>query len=125
MLKMKKSFWALFILLLAALPAAGGNPKVDGDRISCRAMEVFVSKPLGVTAVLFHQSDKADGPRLGELLLAHTGEQVEIETPDGKRHAATVERVKSCFGRGLLLFATKEAELAANQDFVVQFSAPK
>ena len=122
---MKKYFCALFIFLLALLSAAAANPKPDNGAISCRTMEVFVSAPLGVTAVVFHQSDKADGPRLGKLLLAHTSEQVEFETPDGKKHTATVERVKSCFGRGLLLFRTREAELSANQDFVVHFSPPK
>ncbi|MGE5326807.1 MAG: hypothetical protein ACM3NO_07190 [Deltaproteobacteria bacterium] len=122
---MKKSLFALFVFVLAAIPVTGARATKDGERISCRAMEVFVSEPLGVTAVIFHQSDKADGPRLGELLLAHTGEQVEFETPDGKQHAATVERVKSCFGRGLLLFAAKEANLTPNQDFAVHFPAPK
>jgi hypothetical protein len=123
--KMKKIFFAFFISMLFANPAAAAGQKPKGNRITCRAMEVFVSQPLGVTAVIFHQSEKSDGPRLGELLLAHTGEQVEFETPDGKKHAATVERVKNCFGRGLLLFRTEEAGISANQDFVVHFAAPK
>ena len=122
---MKKTPFALFIFLLAANFAAGAGEKPNDDRVSCQAMEVFVSEPLRVTAVVFHQSDKADGPRLGRLLLAHTGEQVQFETPDGKKHKATVERVKSCFGRGLLLFRTEESELSANQDFVLHFAAPR
>ena len=85
-------------------------------------MEVFQAERLGATAVIFHQSDKADGPRLGELLLAHSGEDVVFETRDGHAHSATVARVKSCFGRGLLLFATRDAQLAADDDFVLRFS---
>jgi hypothetical protein len=114
-----------FAVLMILIPAAAAQRETEGETITCRAMEVFVAKPLGATAVIFHQRDKADGPRLGELLLAHTGEEVEFETPDGKSHPATVERVKSCFGRGLLLFATKEAKLAAKDEFVLHFSVSK
>jgi hypothetical protein len=112
-----------FVLFLA-LPVGAQTLAAKGT-ITCRAMEVFVSQPLGVTAVIFHQSNTADGPRLGELLLAHTGEEVEFETPDGRQHAATVERVRSCFGRGLLLFESKEGTLAAKKDFVLHFSVTK
>jgi hypothetical protein len=113
----------LTVLLLVSMSAVGAQKKDTEGAITCRAMEVFVSQPLGVTAVIFHQSDKADGPRLGELLLAHTGEEVEFETSDGRWHQATVERVKSCFGRGLLLFHTTEGKLEAKEDFVVHFIA--
>jgi hypothetical protein len=84
-------------------------------------MEVFVAERLGATAAIFHQSDKADGPRLGELLLAHSGAEVEFETPDGRRHPAKVVRMKSCFGRGLLLFAARDAKLAEEEDFILRF----
>lgn len=110
-------------LLLA--PAAVAQKESSKDTVTCRAMEVFVAGPIGATAVIFHQRDKADGPRLGELLLAHTGQQVEFETADGRKHPATVERVKSCFGRGLLLFRSSEAKLAAKGDFVLHFAAKK
>jgi hypothetical protein len=120
----KHCFALLGIFLLPASAARAQNAPAQGT-VACRAMEVFESKQLGTTAVIFHQSDKVDGPRLGELLAAHSGEEVEFETSDGRRHAATVERVKSCFGRGLLLFSTKEAKLAAKEDFVLHFSAKK
>jgi hypothetical protein len=122
---MTKKFSILLGLCFLLAPAASAQKKAGEGTITCRAMEVFVAEPLGTTAVIFHQSDKADGPRLGELLLAHSGEQVEFETPDGQRHSATVERVKSCFGRGLLLFSTKEAKLAAKDDFVLHFSVKR
>ncbi len=80
-----------------------------------------MAERVGATAVIFHQRDKAEGPRLGELLLAHSGEEVEIETRDARRHRATVARLKSCFGRGLLLFATGEAKLREKDEFVLRF----
>lgn len=84
-------------------------------------MEVFVAEEAGATAVLFHQRDRADGPVVGEFILVHRGERVEFETADGKRHRATLFRVKSCFGRGLLLFSSGEAKLAEHDDFVLRF----
>jgi len=89
--------------------------------VNCRMMEVFVAEQVGAKAVVFHQRDKADGPRLGELLLAHSGDEVEFETRDGRWHRATVARMKSCFGRGLLIFAATEAKLAEKEDFVLRF----
>lgn len=119
---MKTKYHAIVGVFLLLAPVAVAQKKAEGGTITCRAMEVFVADRIGATAVIFHQRDKADGPRLGGLLLAHSGEEVEFETSDGHRHRATVARVKSCFGRGLLLFAAKDIKLAANDDFVLHFS---
>jgi hypothetical protein len=125
---MTKRYFVLACLLLVLAPLAGAQgikKEIADGPITCRAMEVFEAQRIGATAVIFHQRDKADGPRLGELLMAHSGEEVEFVAADGQRHTATVARVKSCFGRGLLLFATKEAKLAAKDDFVLHFSVKK
>jgi hypothetical protein len=119
---MTKNYLVLLGLFLLLAPAAGAQKEAKEGTITCRAMEVFVADRVGVTAVIFHQQDKADGPRLGQLLLAHTGQQVEFETANGREHRATLERIKSCFGRGLLLFRTSEAKLAAKEDFVLHFA---
>lgn len=116
----EKSF-VLLGLILSLAPAAGAQKEVAQGTIACRAMEVFVAERIGATAIIFHQRDKVDGPRLGELLMAHSGEEVEFETRDGRWHRATVVRMKSCFGRGLLLFAAGEATLAAKDEFVLRF----
>ncbi len=122
---MPKKLCVLLAFLMSLVPALAAQKAAEQETINCRAMEVFESKQLATTAVIFHQRDKADGPRLGALLLAHSGEEIEFETPDGKIHPATVGRVKSCFGRGLLLFASKEAKLDAKDDFVIHFAAKK
>jgi hypothetical protein len=109
-------------LLLLLVPSVLAQKEAGRETVNCRVMEVFVAERLGATAVIFHQRDKADGPRLGELLLAHSGEEVEFETRGGGRHRATVGRIKSCFGRGLLLFQASEAKLAANDEFVLRFA---
>src|SRR6266404_5620921 len=79
------------------------DTKSSPPGIACRVMEVFGADRASVHAIIFHRRDKADGPRLGESLLKHSGEEIEFETTDGERHRADVFRVKSCFGRGLLL----------------------
>lgn len=118
---MSKKTFVLAGLFLLFAAAAAAQKEAGQESIQCRVMEVFVAGRLGATAVIFHQRDKADGPRLGELLQAHSGEEVEFETRDGQWHRATVVRLKSCFGRGLLLFAVGEAKLAAKDDFVLHF----
>lgn len=101
---------------------ASPQPEEPGALIvTCRTMEVFVAKWWGASVLIFHQRDKADGPKLGELLKKYTGQEVEFETGDGKRHRATVERIKSCFGRGLLIFAADEASLEVKEDFILHF----
>lgn len=124
---------ASLLLLLASAAVAQNANKTQAPAptsaappaITCSVMEAFNSHSSGATAVIFHQRDKADGPVLGELLLAHSGEEAEFETADGKRHRATVFRVKSCFGRGLLLFPSSEAKLAEHDDFVLRFPGRK
>ena len=122
--QMKKKALVFFGLILFALSAFAQKATPE-ETINCRAMEVFVAKKVGATAVIFHQRDKADGPRLGQLLLAHSGEEVEFQRPDGRWHRATVMRMKSCFGRGLLLFAAGEAKVAVQDDFVLRFPSSK
>jgi hypothetical protein len=84
-------------------------------------MEAVLIERLGTSVAIFHQRDKADGQRLGELLLVHSGEEMEFETRDGRRHRATVIRLKSCFGRGLLLFSATRSELVEKEDFQLRF----
>lgn len=118
----KKTFVVIGLFLLLA-PAAFAQKEPGRKTIDCRVMEVFVVDRLGATAVIFHQRDQADGPRLGELLLANAGAEVEFKTGDGRWHHATVARMKSCFGRGLLLFAAREAKLAEKDDIVLRFQS--
>ena len=95
--------------------------KVDPLTVNCRTMEIFVAERPGASVVIFHQRDKADARKLSELLQKYASLEVEFETGDGKRHRATVGRLKSCFGRGLLIFAPDEANLGVKEDFILRF----
>lgn len=127
---LKKTLVCAFMFLsfspaaMAQTGAGAGSSqpeKLDALIVNCRTMEVFVAKSRGASVVIFHQRDIADGPNLGELLQKYTGQEVEFETGDGKHHHATVERIKSCFGRGLLIYASDDANLEAKEDFVLHF----
>jgi len=98
----------------ATVTKAGNGP------IICSVMEAFEEGRLGVRAIVFHHRDKADGPRLGSLLLTHSGEEMELETTGGRRYRATVFRVKSCFGRGLVLVPTSKLKLGEHDEFTLR-----
>ena len=97
-----------------------GVAKAGSGPIICRVMEAFDEGKLGVRAIVFHQRDKADGPRLGSLLLAHSGEEMELGTAGGRRYRATVFRVRSCFGRGLVVVPTSKLMLGENDEFTLR-----
>ena len=94
--------------------------KAANGPIVCSVVEAFEEGRLGVRAVVFHQRDKADGPRLGSLLLAHSGKEIELETTDGRRYRATVFRIKSCFGRGLVLVPASKLKLGEHDEFTLR-----
>jgi hypothetical protein len=84
-------------------------------------MESFDETKLGVAASIFHQRNKTDGPLLGSLLLAHTGQEMELRVRSGQTYRATIFRVKSAFGRGLVLLPTNEVRLRAGDEFTLRF----
>jgi hypothetical protein len=78
---------------------------------------------LGVRAIIFHQRNKADGPRLGSLLLAHSGQEMELEATGGQRYRGAVFRVKSAFGRGLVLVPVSKLKLGKSDEFTLRLPA--
>jgi len=86
-------------------------------------MEAHTSDRNGITIVIFHQRDSADAVRLSEMIHALDGKSVRFEKADAKPHSATLFRLKSCFGRGLLLFPASSAQIAAGDEFELQVPA--
>jgi len=125
---MRRHFMPIALAMALVVPILGpssakaqtaGNGAENGP-IICSVMEAFEEGRLGVRAIVFHQQNKADGPRLGALLLAHSGEEVELETTGGQRCRATVFRMKSAFGRGLVLVPTNRLRLAQHDEFTLR-----
>lgn len=114
----------LALLLTWTKSSATPAPRPQAANVvACRVMEAHASAELRVVTVVFHQKDKKEAPRLGALLGKHSGASVEFQTADGVWHRAQVFRLKSCFGRGLLVFAAGEAQLAERKDFGLKFPA--
>ncbi len=116
--------WIILVALsvLVAHPTPG-LPPTSARVVACRVLEVHTSPELHVTLVLFHQQDEKERARLGTLLRRHSGASVEFQTADGAWHTASVLRLKSCFGRGLLLFSAGTAELREKEEFLLRFSS--
>ena len=95
------------------------NPRV----VACRVLEAHTSVDPAVSVVVFHQRDKADAQRLGALLLrAVDGGAVEFQSSEGGAwQPGSVVRLKSCFGRGLLILPGGAALPAERSTFLVRF----
>ena len=126
---LKRPFATIALATVLVIPISDPSPgapvqasatKAWSGPIACSVMEAFEEGRLGVCAIIFHQRDKVDGPRLGALLLTHSGEAMELETVGGGRYRATVFRVKSCFGRGLVLVPKAKLKLGEQDEFTLR-----
>jgi len=118
----------LIALLGAAVlcPAVPGavrqSESANASTIACRVLEAHASAAPAATAVIFHQQNKADQERLGSLLRAHSGEGADIQIANGNWTAVTVFRLKSCFGRGLLLLPAGGPLIKDDSTFLMRFA---
>jgi len=117
--------FALLLIITASgtsrsIQLANAATKSANGPVICTVIEAFEEGKLGVRAIIFHQRDKADGPRLGSLLMAHSGQAMILETAAGQRYRATVFRVRSCFGRGLALVPTSKLKLGTHDVFTLR-----
>lgn len=96
-----------------------------GPTISCRVIESAASAQSHVRLAIFHYANAADRARLGELLRKYDDSTVHFQTSDGSWRSATLSRLKTCFGRGLLVYSASGPALAAKQNFILRFPASK
>jgi len=94
----------------------------DAGTIACRALEAHTDDELKVTVVVFHQRDEAQRSQLATLLREHSGAMVEVQSGDGAWRRARLVRLKSCFGRGLLMLAAP-APFSDRAEFVLRWPA--
>jgi len=100
-------------------------PEQNARVVVCKALEAHTSKEPAATVVVFHQNDAVDASRLKSLLhRVDEGATVEFQIAGSEEwHHATVARLKSCFGRGLLILPSSAAAPAAGGVFLVRFPA--
>jgi len=96
---------ALLLMAPVLLKSQSTLRNADATTIACRALEAHTDDALKVTVVVFHQRDDAERSQLAALLREHSGEMVEVQGSDGGWHRARMVRMRSCFGRGLLMLA--------------------
>ncbi len=119
---------AMMVTGAAALARArepGEASRALAETVACKVLESSTSERPSITLAVFHHRDAADRARLGTILRQHNGEPVEFQTADGRWHAATLLRLKTCFGRGLLLFDPGSARFAPGDTFLLKFRAEK
>ncbi|HYM06574.1 MAG TPA: hypothetical protein VEU11_08440 [Terriglobales bacterium] len=95
------------------------NPRV----VACRVKEAHASRDPAAGLVVFTQRDKAEAERFRALLhRAEEGGPVEFQSSDGGAwQAASVVRLKSCFGRGLLVLPAGTVPPAEGGTFLLRF----
>jgi hypothetical protein len=114
--------FAAIALCAPLLAAASQTETGDTGVITCRVIEAHASTHPAVVAVVFHQADKADQPRMASLLLQHSGEEAEVQIGAETRAGGSVFRLKSCFGRGLLLLPADAPPLKDGATFTLKFA---
>lgn len=115
---------SVFAVTLCVAPFIGARQAAGGAHImACRVLEVHSSSAPAVIVVLFHQRDKQDQPRFAALLTQNSGSTVAVQSGNSAWVSATVVRLKSCFGRGLLLLSPGSLAIKDGDAFRVKFSA--
>lgn len=116
----------VFVLAVCApvvtAQAARQNAAPAVDLIECRILEAHTSAAPPVLLVIFHQRDKKDQPHLAELLKEKTGGMAEVQLGSAPWTKATVFRLKSNFGRGLLVLPAGSLEMKNGGTFRIRFS---
>ena len=110
------------IVLCMRPVGSAGQTGASDSTITCRVIEAHASARPAVVAVVFHQAEKPDQPRLASLLLQHSGEEAEVQIGADARAAGSVYRLKSCFGRGLLLLPADAPALKDGATFALKFA---
>ena len=115
-------------IFLIVLPATAQEPQhrpaEQSPRVvACRVKETHASRDPAVGLVVFGQRDKADSERFHALLRrAQEGGPVEFQASEGATwQQARIVRLRSCFGRGLLILAGGAAAPAEGSTLLVRF----
>ena len=114
-------FVAVFLCLAFHTDARQASTS-DSHPIACRVLEAHASAHPAVAVVVFHQRDQADQARMAEMLRQRSGGVVEVQTSDGEWTSATVVRLKSCFGRGLLIMSADAPQMKDGATFLLRLA---
>ena len=117
------------LVSLLLLPTADAQqlqhraPEQNLRVVACRVKEAHTSREPAAGLVVFPPRDKADADRFRSLRRrAEEGGAVEFQSSDGGAwQAASVVRLKSCFGRGLMVLPAGAVPPAEGGTFLLRF----
>ncbi len=75
-----------------------------------------------VRYAIVHHKHERDQANLAQWLRHHKDAHVSFQTRDGTSHPAVLQRLKDCFGRGLLLYADP-VQLGAKETIRLKLTA--
>jgi hypothetical protein len=113
--------------LTARQAASRSNNASEPAVVQCRVLEAHASAAPAALVVIFHQDAKKDQPRLAALVKANSGSDADVQVGSAPWTKARIFRLRTCFGRGMMILAPGEAALKDGDTFRIRFSnaAPK
>jgi hypothetical protein len=109
--------------LAARQTTAHPNVVADSNIVQCHVLEAHASAAPAALVVVFHQQQKQDQPRLAALIKENSGSDADVQI-DGAWSKVTVFRLRTCFGRGMLILPSGEKTLKDGDTFRIRFSKP-
>jgi hypothetical protein len=95
----------------------------DSGVVECRVLEAHSSAAPSALVVIFHQRDKQDQPRLAALIKQNSGSTEAVQIGSAAWTKVTVFRLRTCFGRGMLILPAGAAAMKDGATFRIRFSA--
>lgn len=112
----------IFVSAAVWLPALGQPLAGDSNVIACRVLEAHASAAPPVIIIVFHQQNRTDQAGFSALLQQNSGKVASIQVNGGPWRSVSVIRLKSCFGRGLLILPVGAPPLNDGATFLLRFS---
>ena len=99
---LKTSLWTLVFLVPVCVQAQG---LVVEAEVMEGSSDIELPGATHVRYAILHHKHQKDQASLAQWLRHHKDAHVSFQTRDGTSHPAVLQRLKDCFGRGLLLYA--------------------
>jgi hypothetical protein len=113
---------SLWILLLLVPPCVQAQGLVVDAEVMEGSSDVELPGAAHVRYAILHHKHQRDQASLAQWLRHHKDAHVSFQTRDGTSHAAVLQRLKDCFGRGLLLYSDP-VQLAAKETIRLSLGA--
>ena len=111
-------------VLAARQAVSHPSPAPESAVVECRVLEAHSSEAPAALVVIFHQQEKKDQPRLSALIKANSGSGADVQVGGAAWTKVTIFRLRTCFGRGMMILPPGSAALKDGDTFRIRFSKP-